>query len=71
MKSLVPIQILSGTEMNPKTLTLNAGTGGTVTGAATFDYNATATLGGHPVQWICLCRMGGGICPRVMPIPLW
>ena len=48
MKSLVPIQILSGAEMNPKTLTLNAGTGGTVTGAATFDYNATATLVATP-----------------------
>ena len=48
VKSLVPIQILSGTEMNPKTLTLNAGTGGTVTGVATFDYNATATLVATP-----------------------
>jgi uncharacterized repeat protein (TIGR02543 family) len=48
VKSLVPIQILSGAEMNPKTLTLNAGTGGTVTGAATFDYNATATLVATP-----------------------
>ena len=45
---LTPFQTLSGAEMNPKTLTLNAETGGTVTGAATFDYNSTATLVATP-----------------------
>jgi alpha-tubulin suppressor-like RCC1 family protein len=43
-----PVQIFSGAEMNPKTLTLNAGTGGAVTGTATFDYNTTATLVATP-----------------------
>jgi uncharacterized repeat protein (TIGR02543 family) len=43
-----PVQIFSGAEMNPKTLTLNAGSGGAVTGTATFDYNTTATLVATP-----------------------
>ena len=39
-----PIQILSGAQMNPKALTTNAGTGGTVSGAGSYDYNSSATV---------------------------
>ena len=34
--------------MQPKDLTINVGTGGTATGQATFDLNATATLVATP-----------------------
>ncbi|MAL86419.1 MAG: hypothetical protein CMI23_08725, partial [Opitutae bacterium] len=43
-----PVQILSGAQMNPKALTINAGTGGTVSGAASYDFNSTATITATP-----------------------
>ena len=43
-----PVQILSGAQMNPKALTINAGTGGTVSGAASYDFNSIATITATP-----------------------
>ena len=43
-----PVQVLTTYQMQPKDLTINAGTGGTAIGQATFDLNATATLVATP-----------------------
>ena len=43
-----PVQILSGAQMNPKALIINTGTGGTVSGAASYDFNSTATITATP-----------------------
>ena len=43
-----PVQVLTTYKMQPKDLTINVGTGGTATGQATFDLNATATLVATP-----------------------
>ena len=57
----IPVRILTGLQMQPKRVTVNATAGGATTGAGTYDLNATPNLVATPNLGYLFTGWTGGV----------
>jgi alpha-tubulin suppressor-like RCC1 family protein/N-acetylneuraminic acid mutarotase len=65
---LTPVQILTGAQMNPKSLTVDVSAGGTVTGAGKYDFNSDANLTATPAPGYLFGHWSGALSSSTNPI---